>query len=229
MRKILSFFIIFFVLVGFLMTYALSANAEANDSVSDCPLLLNYLRITQLNPVEEVMKLQGFLNDYEGANLEITGIFDHLTFGEIVKFQVKYADDILTPWGIDFPTGYVYITTRNKINEIYCGSIISLTGVQQVEIDTVKSFLQSLQKAPSTIEEIKEIEEVGPIGQETTEENGQVAVVKEEETETEFIIDEQGLLAGISQTLGEEDKPEQKNFIINKVENALAGLILLFD
>ena len=52
-------------------------------------------------------------------------------------FQVKYADDVLIPWGLgaDEPTGYVYYTTRKKINEIFCGRSFPLSNEQLLEIE----------------------------------------------------------------------------------------------
>jgi hypothetical protein len=48
--------------------------------------------------------------------------------------QTKYAADILAPWGIKESTGYVYLTTRKKVNEIYCagqGMTFPLTAEEQ--------------------------------------------------------------------------------------------------
>ncbi len=71
----------------------------------------------------EVEALERFLNKIEGAKLEINGIYDKDDYEEVKKFQLKYHKDILDPWGIKIPTGYVYNTTIKKINEIYCLNI----------------------------------------------------------------------------------------------------------
>ena len=71
------------------------------------------------NPVE-VTKLQNFLNEYEGANISVTGVFDASTTAAVKVFQVKYTKDVLSPWGITNPTGIVYITTTHEINNIFC-------------------------------------------------------------------------------------------------------------
>ncbi len=104
-----------------------------------CNYLSEYLRINKDNNPSEVKKLQVFLRDYEGfSELGVTGVFDENTFKAVSKFQLKYKDDILTPWGASLPSGYVYITTSKKINEIYCQSEIFLTEKQQEEIDRFK-------------------------------------------------------------------------------------------
>lgn len=106
---------------------------------SGCVYLNSYLRMGGDNNVDDVTKLQSFLKDKEGfSNLEITGVFDQATYDAVSQFQLKYKDDILTPWGIDSPTGYVYYTTQNKINEVYCGETFTLTSVQKSEIEQFK-------------------------------------------------------------------------------------------
>jgi len=92
-----------------------------------CPFLTGYMRIGYVNDPANVARLQVFLNIYEGSNLAVTGVFDEATFQAVEAFQLKYKDDILTPWGINQPTGYVYIRTLGKINQILCG-----TGIQAV-------------------------------------------------------------------------------------------------
>jgi len=104
-----------------------------------CGYLNSYLRMGADNNVDDVTKLQSFLKNKEGfSNLEITGIFDQATYNAVSQFQLKYKEDILAPWGIDSPTGYVYYTTQNKINEIYCGETFALTSAQKSEIEQFK-------------------------------------------------------------------------------------------
>jgi uncharacterized repeat protein (TIGR01451 family) len=72
------------------------------------------------NRASDVKKLQVFLNKYCGENIPVTGVYDQTTFAAVKRFQQKYARDVLTPWGLSSPTGWVYTSTIKKINEIYC-------------------------------------------------------------------------------------------------------------
>ncbi|MEK7585052.1 MAG: peptidoglycan-binding domain-containing protein [Patescibacteria group bacterium] len=87
-----------------------------------CPVyLLKFIKFGEANDPVEVAKLQAFLHNYEGfSNLAITGSYDEATLAAVMIFQVRYKEAVLTPWGIDYPTGYVYITTTLAINNLYC-------------------------------------------------------------------------------------------------------------
>jgi len=112
---------------------------------SPCTYLKSYLKMGEDNDVEEVKKLQTFLRDFEGfGDLAVTGIFDQATFDAVSAFQVKYKEDILTPWGIDVPTGYVYYTTQNKINELYCNEEFPLKQEQLTEINRFQNSVMEL-------------------------------------------------------------------------------------
>ena len=79
-----------------------------------------HIKLGALNNPDEVRKLEGFLNQFEGASLSIDGTYDAQDELVVKQFQRKYTADILDPWGMKEATGFVYKTTRNKINEIYC-------------------------------------------------------------------------------------------------------------
>ncbi|MBI2097621.1 MAG: peptidoglycan-binding protein [Candidatus Vogelbacteria bacterium] len=87
-----------------------------------CPIYLTkFIKFGAANDQTEVRKLQLFLRDYEGFSaLAITGVYDPQTLGAVMIFQTRYREAILKPWGIDYPTGYVYITTSLAINNLYC-------------------------------------------------------------------------------------------------------------
>ena len=82
------------------------------------------------NDEMEVTKLQLFLNIfkdvYGGVENPVTGEFGEITDANVKRFQAHYSDEILTPWyerGIvphDRPTGFVYKTTKWKINSMVC-------------------------------------------------------------------------------------------------------------
>ena len=47
--------------------------------------------------------------------------------------------------GHDAATGYVYITTKNKVNEIFCQRDFAFDDSQKAEIDAFRAFLNGLQ------------------------------------------------------------------------------------
>ena len=81
--------------------------------------LFDYMRAGMVTYAKEVIKLQTFLSG-QGLYTPTTGIFDDTTTANVRLFQAKHMSEILTPWGINEPTGYVYKTTRWKINNIIC-------------------------------------------------------------------------------------------------------------
>ncbi|HRZ30434.1 MAG TPA: hypothetical protein P5274_02085 [Candidatus Paceibacterota bacterium] len=88
-----------------------------------CGILLHkFIKYGQANDRLEVIKLQIFLRVFEGfTNLKVTGIYDLPTYRAVEIFQKRYTQDVLSPWGITDSTGYVFITTRLAINNIFCG------------------------------------------------------------------------------------------------------------
>lgn len=99
-----------------------------------CVYFSSYLHINKINNSQDVTKLQEFLNQFEGEKLLVTGVFGKETYSAVVRFQEKYANDILLPWGYEKGTGYVYILTQKKINEIVCNTFFPLTSAQLQEI-----------------------------------------------------------------------------------------------
>jgi hypothetical protein len=99
------------------------------------------------NDPAAVRNVQLFLNTFEGFDVPLTGAYDAPTIDAVKKFQLRYSSEILAPWGIQEPTGYVYLTTRKKINERFCGSLrtFPLTPVEtQIIAD---SHLQATEPA----------------------------------------------------------------------------------
>ncbi|MEK7186952.1 MAG: peptidoglycan-binding domain-containing protein [Patescibacteria group bacterium] len=95
------------------------------------------MRIDFNNNPTQVIYLQSFLKYFEGYDyVQVNGVFDDLTFRAVSAFQEKYRDDVLEPWAKgQTPTGYVYILTLRKINEIVCGpqTPISVPQAQEIE------------------------------------------------------------------------------------------------
>ncbi len=108
------------------------------ESSSSCYYLHDFLRKDLPNDPNEVKKLQIFLQAYEGdKSVVINGIYDDATINGVNNFQVKYKDDVLIPWGYTGKegTGYTYILTRKKVNEIVCAKPFPVTADQQTEIN----------------------------------------------------------------------------------------------
>lgn len=72
------------------------------------------------NDKAEVIKLEKFLNEYEGEKLIAGGVYDGTDQAAVKRFQEKYKADILEPAGLTEPNGMVLEGTRKKLNEIYC-------------------------------------------------------------------------------------------------------------
>src|SRR3989344_52320 len=110
---------------------------------TSCLYLIDYVKIDWKNDPIEVLKVQSFLNVFEDESLSLTGIYNQATFDAVARFQTKYASDILTPWGDNVTTGFVYILTKKKINEIYCNTLYPISQADQNEIDSFRTFGQN--------------------------------------------------------------------------------------
>ncbi|MBP7822963.1 hypothetical protein KA050_01290 [Candidatus Gracilibacteria bacterium] len=97
-------------------------SAEEKTSCEVHEYLKNPIRLGAKNNPEDVKLLEQFLNKYENAGLTVDGIYSREDFNAVMKWQEKYADDILKPWGLKKGTGYIYIKSLAKIKEIEEGS-----------------------------------------------------------------------------------------------------------
>lgn len=118
-----------------------------NNVIASCTYINDYLTYGASNNSTEVTKLQSFLKETENINVDVNGSFDQKTFNAVKAFQVKYSNDILTPWGQTNPSGRVFYTTKKKINEIFCKTNFALTPAQLAEIATVKRNTENLAAA----------------------------------------------------------------------------------
>lgn len=113
------------------------------ESVCSTEYLSKYIKYGAENDPAEVMKLQIFLNKFQGANLPITGIYGPQTREAVNRFQLAHNTFVLAPWkdaGFDqnpnTPTGYVYQTTRRWINLLECPDLAPYTPIPTLVLDT---------------------------------------------------------------------------------------------
>lgn len=91
--------------------------------------LFEFIRLGRSNNPTEVMKLETFLNEFQGENLTVDGFYSQEDFAAVERFQVTHWENVLAPWvphGLDTaktPTGYVYKTTMRWINVLKCPSL----------------------------------------------------------------------------------------------------------
>ncbi len=98
--------------------------------------LTGYSRYGKNNDSADVARLQSFLNEHLSMQLTVNGEFDKYTKAAVEVFQFRHRDSVLKPWGLAEPSGYVYITTRNTINNIVCEGVkeFPLTKFERLEI-----------------------------------------------------------------------------------------------
>lgn len=112
----------------------------AATSTQCVPYLTGFIKQGASNDKQQVLKLQAFLKVFEGARVELNGIYDSATISAVHSFQTKHQAEVLAPWSISQSTGFVYLTTRKKINEVYCNHDIKflLTPDENQVIETSK-------------------------------------------------------------------------------------------
>ena len=108
------------------MLNELSNTSEVSVGDSVCaPYLTKTIAFNDpTNDPVEVKKLIKFLNEKQGESLSLDGVYDQDDLEAVKRFQAKYSSEVLDIWGLQNPTGYVYLTTRNKINSFYCNTNI---------------------------------------------------------------------------------------------------------
>jgi hypothetical protein len=105
------------------------------------PIITSTLKIAGKNDANQVRRVQNFLNTFEKANIAITGVYDTATIEAVEDFQVKYRSEVLAPWGATLPSGEIYITTRNKMNDLYCGTKATLTAAESAKIAAFRAAI----------------------------------------------------------------------------------------
>jgi hypothetical protein len=124
------------------MTYFMRAVSDAGRSSAEisymvgyppapCEYLLKALGKGKANSTEDVLKLQNFLRYHERLEVDTNGVYDDVTVAAVTFYQERYKAEILDPWKLEKGTGFVYITTLNKINSAYCNTPIVLTDTEK--------------------------------------------------------------------------------------------------
>ncbi len=102
----------------------LGANTSLPELPAGCDALIHtFMRLGKANNAAEVKLLQQFLNTHVGTNLPISGVFGPLTHNAVKKFQELHKAEVLTPWGLNAPTGFVYLTTQRWVNLVHCSTL----------------------------------------------------------------------------------------------------------
>jgi hypothetical protein len=83
------------------------------------------LSLYRKNNSQDVIGLQKFLNLYENAQLAVTGLHDRPTKEAVDRFQLKYADDILTPQWLLKPTWNVGVLTMLKMQSLLNNDVLN--------------------------------------------------------------------------------------------------------
>jgi peptidoglycan hydrolase-like protein with peptidoglycan-binding domain len=131
-------------------------NVPAEFESSVCKRYLRaYIYPNTKNNPEEVNKLVSFLNENEGESLVEDGSYDATDVAAVKRFQKKYTEQILAPWGESVPNGRVYRTTAAKINLMSCAKSIGCPyfteymkkGANSLESVRIQDFL-NLMHAP---------------------------------------------------------------------------------
>jgi len=112
--------------IGVLQT--LLAQMTGGSVIADVPTSFSFKESLQIGDVAtDVKYLQIVLNSASDTRLASSGVgspgnetnyFGPLTKSAVIKFQNKYADEILSSWGLTSGTGFVGSTTRDKLNEL---------------------------------------------------------------------------------------------------------------
>ncbi len=93
--------------------------------------ILTYQKLGRKNDVEDVKRLQTFLNESMSANLPVSGLFGSMTKSWVKKFQKAHSAEIIQPWidaghdmsGLKDGSGVVYKTTKRAINIAKCATL----------------------------------------------------------------------------------------------------------
>ncbi len=118
------------------------------------PHIKTYIRYGAENDVEDVRKLEIFLNEKQGESLVVDGVYGAEDVAAVKRFQQKYASEVLGVWGLSEPTGYVYRTTLMKINSFYCSASITCPAFTEYNSLTENSVSAEITKTKTLLSEL---------------------------------------------------------------------------
>lgn len=117
-------------------------------STDICNLAIEtYMRVGHRNDPVQVKILQNFLNGYMNSGLIEDGIYGPMTANAVNNFQLKHADNVLKPWGLDGPTSIFYKTTLIQAKNLMCPQ----TLIPVPHVDNSDNWSQNPQLVPSRI------------------------------------------------------------------------------
>lgn len=100
------------------------------ETLACAPHFTTFMRMGQVNNVEEVKKLQTYLNTFGGAKLPVTGFFGSMTDAAVKVWQTNNADAILKPWGANIgATGYFFKMSQWFANKQMCPTLNAPTPI----------------------------------------------------------------------------------------------------
>ncbi|MEK7609995.1 MAG: peptidoglycan-binding domain-containing protein [Patescibacteria group bacterium] len=138
MKTIIYTLVVVIIIFGF-GSYKTEADfATSTDSIS-CPLITHFLKKDGNNDKNQMIKLQTFLRNTERLNVEVNGVFDQKTEDAVKIFQKRYQESVLGPWDASRATGFIFITTQKKINQIACKQPLTLSGEELQKINNYKN------------------------------------------------------------------------------------------
>ncbi len=115
-----------------LCKYGEVLGASTTLSCEVIPYLTQPIKLGAVNNPNDVVLLEQYLNTYEGLNIPVDGVYSQSDFNDVVKWQEKYSQDILSPWGITKGTGYVFMTSLQKIKQVHAAKCVDSVKETQI-------------------------------------------------------------------------------------------------